>query len=181
MIAGHLSVSNVFELDGIPAFLLAPSPPGERAGALRCGSRSACALLDSVKKVGLSPASGLQDRALRLQFSQIYSSFSHPHPNPLPPAGEGTNIRRNQVSAYVSNEVVSASSPRNTCASSYYFNSKSMLATALLSSHPPPAQATKKPGKLMHSLPGRGNKNLPDGMTTAAPVLPHCQPPASAD
>ena len=38
----------------------------ERAGASRCGSRSACALLDGVKKVGLSPACGLQDRAPRL-------------------------------------------------------------------------------------------------------------------
>ncbi len=30
-----------------------------------CGSISACALMDSAKKVGLSPACGLQDRALQ--------------------------------------------------------------------------------------------------------------------
>ncbi len=35
----------------------------ERAGASRCGSRSACALLDSVEKAGLRPDCGLQDRA----------------------------------------------------------------------------------------------------------------------
>ena len=38
----------------------------ERAGASRCGSRSACALLDSVEKAGLRPACGLQDRAPRI-------------------------------------------------------------------------------------------------------------------
>ena len=47
----------------------------ERAGALRCGSRSACALLDSVKKVGLSPASGLQDRAPRSRFHWLALDF----------------------------------------------------------------------------------------------------------
>ena len=35
----------------------------ERVGASRCGSRSACALLDSVEKAGLRPDCGLQDRA----------------------------------------------------------------------------------------------------------------------
>ena len=47
----------------------------ERAGALRCGSRNACALLDSVKKGGLSPASGLQDRAPRFRFRWLALDF----------------------------------------------------------------------------------------------------------
>ena len=50
----------------------------ERAGASRCGSRSACALLDSVKKVGLSPACGLQDRAPRLLRSRLGFAQSTP-------------------------------------------------------------------------------------------------------
>ena len=37
----------------------------ERAGASRCGSRRACAGLDSVKRAGLRPACGLQDRGSR--------------------------------------------------------------------------------------------------------------------
>ncbi len=47
----------------------------ERAGASRCGSRSACALLDSVKKGGLSPASGLQDRDPRSRFQSLVPDF----------------------------------------------------------------------------------------------------------
>ena len=47
----------------------------ERAGASRCGSRSACALLDSVKKGGFSPACGLQDRAPRSRFQSLLLDF----------------------------------------------------------------------------------------------------------
>ena len=70
----------------------------ERAGASRCGSRSACALLDSAKKVGLGPACGLQDRDPRSRFQSLGTRFPHPHPNPLPPAGEGKSNRRSQFS-----------------------------------------------------------------------------------
>ena len=43
----------------------------ERAGASRCGSRRACARLDSVKKAGLSPDCGLQNRAPRFGFRRL--------------------------------------------------------------------------------------------------------------